>query len=321
MWGSEMDYLCIMTLVVICMRFARVHSESYYASSNLTAIPVERYLGDPSLYIEDNLISYVQKDAFLSYTNLRTLTLLRVGLRYIEEGAFNGQDKLETFRCTQNPDFVLPSDLGPPTKSLVKTIWWASLQSQVVISFPYFAAFENLSFLNIGGNDVSTFQPNFLPRSLLYISLIYCKLPVFPRFALYAPLLETINMGHCGLQTMTTENVTGLNDLTSLHLNSNKLIKIPDLSFMTKLKTIELQHNQLASVPDMYDLPLKTLKLAGNTLVCDQSLCWIRMWHWMKMTRIPSDEPICAASFEMARMKLMEIDPADMQCYTGGWKK
>ena len=135
------------------------------------------------------------------------------------------------------------------------------------------------------------------------------------------PLLETINMGSCGLYSMSMENVTGLTELRSLLLKSNKLTVIPNLSFMSKLENISLQHNQLTCVPDMYDLPLRKLKLAGNPLVCNKSLCWIRVWPWMKTSTIPSDEPNCAAPFEMAGIKLMEIDPAEMECYRGGWKR
>ena len=168
---------------------------------------------------------------------------------------------------------------------------------------------------------MSTFQPNLLPQRLRYVHLKFSIVPIFPRFAIYAPLLETINMGSCGLYSMSMENVTGLTELRSLLLKSNKLTVIPNLSFMSKLENISLQHNQLTCVPDMYDLPLRKSKLAGNSLACNKSLCWIRMWPWMKTSSIPSDEPICAVPFEMAGIKLMEIDPAEMEYYTGGWKR
>ena len=41
------------------------------------------------------------------------------------------------------------------------------------------------------------------------------------------------------------------------------------------------------------------------------------MWPWMKTASIPTDEPICAGPAEVARMKLMDVDPAFMECFRG----
>ena len=314
----EMEYLHASLTVVILALLITVESASYDISSNLSTIPQEAFPGDPELYITNNQITRIPRDAFLSYTNLKVLYLVDVGLRYIEDGAFNGQDKLERFTSRYNWKLQLPGDLGPPTKSLVYINWWQTLPYGFFTS-PYFAAFDNLTSLNIGGNWLSTFQPNILPKILLHIHLGYNTLHVFPKFAIYAPLLEQVVLYNCGMHTISIQNVTGLTEVRVFDLTSNKLTDIPNLSFMGKLETLKLRANQLSSVPDMYDLPLESLTMADNPLVCNKALCWVRMWPWMKASSVPEDEPVCAGPDELAGVKLMDVDPTFMECFQGGW--
>ena len=209
-----MEKLYASLTVVILTLLAAVESATYDKSSNISTIPYEAFSGDPVLWITYNHIAYMPcRDAFLSYTNLRKLYLKKLGLRYIEDGAFNGQYKLEEFTSDQNFNLELPSDLGSPTKSLVHIIWWNTLPPHGNLASPYFAAFENLTLLNIGGNWLSTFQPDMLPPSLLYIHLGYSVLPVFPEFAICAPLLETVLLYRCGMLTISIKNLTGLTEV------------------------------------------------------------------------------------------------------------
>ena len=121
------------------------------------------------------------------------------------------------------------------------------------------------------------------------------------------------------MHTISIQNVTGLTAVRLFDLASNKLTDIPNLSFMGKLETLRLHANQLSSVPDMYDLPLEYLTMAGNPVVCNKALCWVRMWPWMKASPVPEDEPVCAGPDELAGVKLMEVDPTVMECFQGGW--
>ena len=296
---------------------AFVKAIAYTENSNISDIPTEAIKGDTVLVIEHNRISRIPRDAFITYSNLRILKLHHLNLRYIEEGAFNGQDKLEYFSCKGNNILQLPSDFGPPTTSLEYINWWYSLPSGTVLTFPYFAAFRNLTELNIGGNYLSTFIPNLMPQSLLYIHLGYSRLPALPNFATYAPMLLSIYVYKCRMHSMLIENVTGLTKVRKLRLNSNVLTSIPNISFMGRLEELSVQDNHLSTVPDLFELPLTQLYLVDNPLVCDKALCWIRMWPWMKTSPIPSDEPVCARPAEVSGVKLMDVDPTFLECYRG----
>ena len=285
---------------------AFVEAIRYHTGDNISSIPLEENAGDPELFIHDIQIERIPKGAFITYSNLIHLELFRN----------DGQFKLKYFLCYYNLNMQLPTDLGPPTSSLTVINWWMSPPNQI-ISFPCFAAFKNVTFLNIGAWWLATFQPNLIPQSLLYINLAYNILPVFPKFVSYAPMLEDIRVYHCEMHSVSTENVTGLTEVKTFDLNSNQLAHIPNISFMSKLEILLLNDNYLPSVPDLFHLPLTTLNLVKNPLMCDKALCWIRMWPWMKTTLIPSDEPVCAGPAEVSGVKLMDVDPTFMECFRG----
>ena len=163
------------------------------------------------------------------------------------------------------------------------------------------------------------FNPTYYQKCLLNIHLGYNTLHVFPKFAIYAPLLEQLLLYNCGMHTISIQNATGLTAVRLFDLASNKLTDIPNLSFMRKLETLRLHANQLSSVPDMYDLPLESLTMADNPVVCNKVLCWVRMWPWMKASLVPTDEPVCAGPDEVAGVKLTEVDQTFMECFQGGW--
>ena len=144
-YTGKMSFLYwIGPLVFVISAVACVETASYRAGTNISSIPPEATAGNNTLMIKDNVIDRIPRDAFITYSNLKYLTLVRNSLRYIEEGAFNGQYKLLEFHSIGN-DLQLPTDLGHPTKSLVKIRFWSSLSPTKTFTFPYFAAFENLA--------------------------------------------------------------------------------------------------------------------------------------------------------------------------------
>ena len=289
------------------------------AWSGLTTIPNETTPGDPELYMKDCNLGYIPKDAFLTYSNLLRLLFQNTGIQYIEEGAFNGLDKLVNFSSINNIAMQLPADFGPPTRTLTVLGLWGSLPRYSPIVYPYFEAFENLEILNIGGSYLFTFQADNVPPKLKEIYMGYSATPKFPNYlATRAPMLQKIYLFNCGMHTMLLEDVIGLRDVTHLNIRFNDLPAIPDISFMNKLEHLELHNNRLTSVPDLYDLPLTRLTLKDNPLICDEALCWVRMWPWTRpASPIPTDEPVCAGPAEVAGKKMMEVDPAFMKCFNG----
>ena len=307
--------IVVLTSIIVYTRSAYYDIGSY---PNLTTIPPEAWPGDTNLDIRKIKIHRIPVDAFISYSNLRQLSFSNVRLKYIEEGAFRGQDKLEKLSVIDNVLLlVLPSSLGPPTKSLISITFWATLSSNV-IAYPYFEAFEKLRSLNIGANFLNLpEQLDVLPKNLTTFLAAHSGVPTFPSVGICAPSLQEIELRDCGMRDFPARSLTGLTEVTRLNLHINRLSSLPDLSFMKHLNTLTLYDNQLASMPDLYELPLTNLQLANNPLVCDKALCWIRMWPWMKASTIPRDEPTCAGPNATVGMRLMDVDPSLMECFKG----
>ena len=307
-------------MVVMVMTTVVVHTRGvvYGPSSNLTSIPPEASPGDPILKMRDIPISAIPKDAFISYSNLQRLELINTGVKYIEEGAFSEQNKLTKLSIIgTHGTLSLPSNLGPPTKSLISITLYKTLRRKTEITYPYFVAFKQLKSLNIGGTNIKTLGAHLLPNNMTKFAAAYTNIPTFPSFGMYSPLLEDIVLRNCKMSAVPAQSVVGLEEVKSLVLRSNQLSNLPDISFMKDLIKLQLSDNRLATMPDIYELSLTTLTLADNPLVCDKALCWIRMWPWMKASTVPSDEPTCAGPETMVGMRLMDVDPALMECFRG----
>ena len=295
----------VLLVVVMTGFIIRTSFGKFYLGGNITSIPREAWPGDPTLDMRYISISHIPVDAFISYSNLK-------------KGAFRGQDKLEDMTIIDNgKTLILPPNLGPPTGSLISIILWQTLADETATVYPYFKAFEKLKSLNIGGNNLKKFDLHVPPKNLTALSVASNVIPIFPNLGSYAPLLQSIEMRYCVMNVISAQNVTGLTNVKHLQLYGNRLPNLPDISFMKHLEHLRLHSNRLTSMPDLYELPLITLTLAKNPLVCDKALCWIRMWPWMKASTILTDEPICAGPAAMVGMKLMEVNPALMECFKG----
>ena len=92
-----------LTTVIITIVAMQTESANYGTRANITSIPPAVSERDDFIYIRKNPIHRIAANAFLSYSNLKSLILLVVwvDLQYIEEGAFNGQDKWEIFNIRQ----------------------------------------------------------------------------------------------------------------------------------------------------------------------------------------------------------------------------
>ena len=182
----------------------------------------------------------------------------------------------------------------------------------------YFREFPKLNRMGIGINrDIGPeLDTGILPRKLVYLFVPEARLEKFPNLSATVPRLKHLRIYKNRIQTIPNEYIAGLNRMETLHINKNLLTLLPDLGFMTRLKDLLLHENKLAGLPDMYHLPLENLNVAGNPLVCDQALCWLRMWPWKKKMALKG-RPVYAAPDTLAGIRLMAVPPVVMKCYQG----
>ena len=236
-------------------------------------------------------------DALTTYPRIHTLKVTRNTLRYIDEGAFNGINVLKKMYLSENDIVDLPSPFGPVTQTLEVLHLWSAFDSQGMnVPNPFFSVFFNIWDLRMGNNRLHNDLDNVLPPNVTYLHIgsSVNDIETFPNLAKQAPKIE-----------MCIANDAGIDSIPGRHLNG-----------VGNWETLYLDRNQLTSVPDLYDHPLTALKLAHNPLVCEKSLCWIRMWPRFKIL-ILADNPTCASPSNFAGLSLMGISLVDLRCYMG----
>ena len=155
---------------------------------------------------------------------------------------------------------------------------------------------RKLEYLSIGCVDFpENFNAAILPANLRRINLQHAKLTQFPEFVRYTPNIEEISVAKNSIAEISSKHLSGL----------------------SALKDIKLEENELSTIPDLYYLPLTDLTLSKNPLVCNQSLCWIRMWPWAKVTSLNTDDITCEIVDAEQSVLLTNVNPITLGCHYG----
>ena len=155
-----------------------------------------------------------------------------------------------------------------------------------------------------------------LLSQLMYLYASGNRLSVMPDVSGLFSLLE-LSLDGNRITTISEGSLKGLKNLRLLSVERNNLHQIPDMSHLVGMKSLSLDDNNLNTIPDLYDLPLTTLTLHGDPLMCNQSLCWIRMLPLMK--KILSIDDVRCDYTGQKMMLLIEVHPSYIQCFKGKW--
>ena len=283
-------------LILSAMLLAIQSLRIVYQDKHLTSIPIATDPECTYLIFTGNNVPYLVENSFISYPKLVKLRLDSNKIQNITDGAFNGVLLLRELSMRYNNICHLPSTLGPPTTSLIDLNLWGAFQRgfRPSISNPFFAGFINLKKISLGSNSHRRFNGSLFPTSLTKINLGYARLVEFPDFSSHAPNLEKIYVYGNPLQEIPSDHLRGL----------------------LLIRYFYIADNMLTAVPDLYHIDFNELRVVGNPLECNQSLCWIRMWPWMKSPAL-MDTPTCETPASLRGKPLMEIAPTDLQCYKG----
>ena len=235
------------------------------SNMGLTFVPWDISIQVENLNLEYNRIIRITNMSFIQFIQLHTLKLSVNDLTYIENGSFDYNAKLETLSATGNNIMQLSHWFGAAAASLTNLHLWCALRDPAINNMN-FTEMINLDWLNIGCSNLhGGFDASRLPRNLKNVCLNYGGLTKFPDFARHTPNIATI---------MTTGNAT--TEVPSEYIIGN-----------TTLKQLTLNRNRLSTIPDLYHLPLTSLALNENPIVCNQSLCWLLPWgacYWIRYT-------------------------------------
>ena len=247
------------------------------------------------LLLNENDISRITNTSIALYKELRVLEIWTNDLTYIEDGSFDHNPKLETLSAGNNLIMQLPQSFGVAEKSLSTIHFWCALRDPAISSLNL-SQMRSLKWLNLGcGNYHGKFDAALLPPNLEYICFNHGGLTEFPDFGRFTP------------------------NLTTIQLSSNDVSEIPNeyIANISTLKELYLDNNRLLTVPYLYHLPLIDLHLSNNPLVCNQSLCWIRMSPWMKTPPLITDDITCETPGSLHLVPLMDINPITLGCENG----
>ena len=136
----------------------------------------------------------------------------------------------------------------------------------------------------------------------------------------YLTSLEQFNIGYNEISGIPKDLLHGLPNLITLSCEYNNITLLPDVvALLPSLQNFYVQGNHLFSLPDYYSLssPL-TFHVQDNPLICNKSLCWLRMLTWTNPTSpLNLDSPTCAEPPLVANTPVARAHPTAMKCYEG----
>ena len=144
------------------------------------------------------------------------------------------------------------------------------------VNFTDYPLLEWISFRkNIPADGIITLKKK-LPSFRFWFAE-HCALTSFPNLS-EAPNLIRAQL-HTGLFTsIPPEYLAGSTKLRYLTLLNGKLNSLPVMDNMIYPRELVINNNDLTTLPYLYHLPHRIIKMQHNHWVCDQALCWVRMW-------------------------------------------
>ena len=265
---------------------------------NLTSMPNTSVIPTSitSLYLTSNSVPRINAEDLAPFIHLQGLFIQSNGMRFIEDGSFDNNAKLQNLDLSYNRIYHLPSSFGPPKLYLRRVQFWHALTKNVEnLDFGNPVQFPALEEYNIGLCYIDNLELSKLPVSVSKLVLNFNPLAYFPDFASYAPNIVTLLVANTEISYIPAARIKSL----------------------TKVRMVSIARNRLKSIPDMYDMSLTILDIGNNPLECNHSLCWVRMWNEKKPTPLSMDSAKCASPTTLSGKKLRDVHPVELQCYQG----
>ena len=132
--------------------------------------------------------------------------------------------------------------------------------------------------------------------------------------------LEEFNVGYNMISEVSKDIFHGLPNLLKLSCEYNYIDVLPDIgTLLPRLEEFYVQGNRLLTLPDFY-YHSTSLTLLGqnNPLVCNRSLCWLRLLTWTNPAfPLSTDSPVCEKPSVVKETPVTRAHPTGMECYNG----
>ena len=181
--------------------------------------------------------------------------------------------------------------------------------------FPSLSHMKQLYLLEVYDNKISLIPRDYIDglESLQKLFASNNLVEIMPNIS-SLPKLEVADFSSNLIRYVPASCLYHLPMIKSLYLNGNRITLMDDNWWCTG--SLYLHDNMFTTPPDLYDMTSASLTLRGNPLLCDQSLCWLRMWPFNK--DLPTlDNFFCSGPAALNGLLVMETHPTDLGCYTG----
>ena len=224
---------------------------------------------------------------------------------------FNNQSKLNSLSIMGNSISLIPRGHIVTLSDLTKL----RLDRNKIQRFPNLSHMKKQQSLKISNNDIPLFPRKYVSEleSLEYFIGSHNLVQAMPNIS-YLSEFKVADFSSNLIRYVPASCLKGIPVIQSLDLNGNIIIFMEDNSMASG--NLYLHDNQLASPPYLYDMMLTSITLQGNSLACDQLLCWLRMWPFNK-TLPQLDEFHCTGPSSLNWSLVMDVHPTTLGCYRG----
>ncbi|GFT68417.1 protein toll [Nephila pilipes] len=167
-----------------------------------------------------------------------------------------------------------------------------------------FRGVHGVQMLDLQGNVIETvlrFTFTNIRKDLIYLDLSRNRIRTLNGCVRYLSLLTSLNLTDNRIQVFEEGEFTGLNELTELYLQGNRISTIgTELQRLDQLQYLVISNNRIRTLKrEQFPETLKYIYLAGNPFKCDCKL--LPFLLQLNSSKIPStDVPLCTASNETA---------------------
>ena len=198
-----------------------------------------------------------------------------------------------------------------------------SARNNYIKKFPGFANSSRLEVISRENNQIAV-TPRENIEGLTQLRTLRLQNNRLTRMTNISHLtsLEEFNVGYNMISEVSKDIFHGLPNLLKLSCEYNYIDALQDIgTLLPRLEEFYVQGNRLLTLPDFYyhSTPL-TLLGQDNPLVCNRSLCWLRLLTWTNPAfPLSTDSPVCAKPSVVMGTPVIRAHPTRMECYDGNY--
>ncbi|XP_041980017.1 toll-like receptor 6 [Aricia agestis] len=297
--------------------------------NSLSSIPlsIRKLRSLRSLDIGNNNITHLNRENFHGLTELFGLRLVDNKIVHLNEDTFEYLPQLQVLNLASNKiKFVAPRCFHKNTN--LKLL---RMDGNEITKFDnIFTAINNLVWLNMSANKISSFDFNSFPSSLEWLDLHMNQIDTFYNDDMnYKINIKLLDLSYNNISKLTVTSIP--TSVEKLYLNDNNIdfIQVGSFSKLKRLSTVTLNNNnivqldinalRLDQIDENNDLP--EFFISGNPFVCDCSMEWIQRINYLSHSRqyprvLDLDKAVCSMVHSRTKTKKMIIDmsPSDFLC-------